>query len=117
MSRVCPVGHPSAAGMRSCPLCGRKYVSEEQVVLPPTKEQVLAEWRARRRAARVAAETALPTETVVPDRTCEEEALDPYPEPRRPVVPLEVAPRLLSVGAAAMFVSAFALGESVMALN
>ncbi|MBW8801369.1 MAG: hypothetical protein JF597_49840 [Streptomyces sp.] len=97
-------------------------MSEEQVVLPPTKEEVLAEWRARRRAARaaeaeVAVETALPTETVIPAARAPEEALDPYPESRRPVVPLEVAPRLLSVGAAAMFVSAFALGESVMALN
>ena len=55
MTLACPVGHPSAEGMKTCPLCGRRYVKEEQVVLPPTKEEVLTEWRARRRAAKAAA--------------------------------------------------------------
>ena len=108
MTRACPVGHPSAEGMTFCPLCGRKYVKESQVVRPPSKEEVLAAWRARKRAARAAAEepAAVPAETVIPAARVSSESMA-----------IEIAPKLLSVGAAAMFVIAFALGESVMAMN
>lgn len=58
--------------MKNCPLCGRKYVDENLVVLPPTKEQVLTEWRARKRAARLAAaEAAIP-----PARASADSAVD-----------------------------------------
>lgn len=124
-TRACPVGHPSAEGMKSCPLCGRKYVKESQVVLPPTKEQVMSEWRTKKRAARAAAAEAAALEA---QETTEEPAIPAARESVEGTVDLtdrvsswaqslEVAPKLLSVGAAAMFVSAFALGESVMALN
>lgn len=129
MSRACPVGHPSAAGMKSCPLCGRKYVDEKQVVLPPTKEQVLSEWRAKKRAARAAAAeaaaqeaTAVATaaETVIPsartsteDHSAEDHDVDLVDRSTTWTQAREVAPKLLSVGAAAVFVSAFALGEGV----
>ena len=137
MSRACPVGHPSAAGMKNCPLCGRKYVDETQVVLPPTKEQVLNDWRARKRAARAAAAeaaaqeataVAAAAETVIPsarasaedhsaeDHSAEDHSAEDHSVEDRSTTwtqTLEVAPKLLSVGAAAMFVSAFALGESV----
>ena len=108
MTRACPVGHPSAEGMTFCPLCGRKYVKEAQVVRPPSKEEVLAAWRAKKRAAKAAAEQPEPVvaETVIP---AARESVD--------AIALEIAPKLLTVGAAAMFVSAFALGESVMAMN
>jgi len=112
--------------MKNCPLCGRKYVKEELVVLPPTKEEVLSQWRARRRAEKAASaaaapavddttESAAPAETVIPAaRTSEESATWTFAALSSPV---EVQAKLLSVGAAAMFVSAFALGESVMALT
>ena len=99
MTRACPVGHPSAEGMTFCPLCGRKYVKESQVVRPPSKEEVLAQWRARKRAARAGVDVPQPVAIAAV-------------APGFPVI----APRLLTTGAAAMFVSAFALGESV-ALN
>ena len=107
MTRACPVGHPSAEGMTVCPLCGRKYVREAQVVRPPTKEEVLAAWRAKKRAAKATGDepVAASAETVIPAA-------------REPVeASIALAPKLLTAGAAAMFVSAFALGESVMALN
>ncbi|MCU1600745.1 MAG: hypothetical protein JWO22_1454 [Frankiales bacterium] len=121
--------------MKCCPLCGRKYVKEELVVLPPTKEEVLTEWRAKRRAAKSAAaalataettETATPAETVIPAARASRddaedagaiEAVSDSESTTWTHAPIELAPKLLSVGAIAMFVSAFALGESVMALN
>jgi hypothetical protein len=93
--------------MTFCPLCGRKYVREALVVRPPTKEEVLAAWRAKKRAAKATGDepVAEPTATVIPAARLSDEGS------------LAVAPKLLTAGAAAMFVSAFALGESVMALN
>ena len=55
MTRACPVGHPSAEGMRHCALCGRAYVAVDQVAPPVSVEQVLADRRVRRRAERAAA--------------------------------------------------------------
>src|SRR4051812_20239919 len=107
MSLACPVGHPSADGMKSCPICGRKYVPADLVVLPPSKDEVLAEWRARRRAAKAAEAAAAGAETIVPAARESEEDLEP---PGRFV---ELAPKLLTVGAAAVFTGAFVLGESV----
>lgn len=99
--------------MTFCPLCGRKYVKEAQVVRPPSKEEVLAAWRAKKRAARVAADQPAADE---PAAACAETVI-PAARESMEAVSLEIAPKLLTVGAAAMFVSAFALGESVMAMN
>ncbi|MFN2539317.1 MAG: hypothetical protein ABR549_14380 [Mycobacteriales bacterium] len=89
------------------------------MTLPPTKEEVLAQWRARKRATRVAAEqgatlteTAIPAARasveVLPDATAAQSGATTWTQ-----TPIEVAPKLLSAGVAAVFVCAFALGESV----
>ena len=118
MTRACPIGHPSAPGMRACPLCGRAYVAADQVVPPPSKDEVLAAWRARRRAERDAAAPAVAEAEppLVPAaRTSPEEGVELRLDEASTTWTrsIEVAPKLLSVGAAAMFVTAFALGEGV----
>ena len=103
--------------MKACPLCGRKYVEADQVVLPPTTEQVLSERRARRRADREAAAAVAAAQTVIPSaRTTDENdgaAVDLTDKGTTWTRTVEVAPKLLSVAAVATFVSAFALGEGV----
>ena len=147
MTRACPVGHPSAEGMKHCALCGRAYVAADQVAPPVSTEQVLAEWRSRRRAARAAALTApladpdaaadptvaddqgstgatglaaaVSARTVLPDRAHrqQDEGADPHQAKDAASGMLSVRARVLSCAAAALFVCAFALGESVMAFN
>lgn len=138
MNRACPVGHPSAADMKHCPLCGRAYVPLDKVTQPLTKAQIMVAVRERRRAARAAAESAveqtgnaqaeagngLTGQTV----SATPAARDVMPDSSEPTPPsghsagggsaaVLVRTRVLSCAAAAVFVSAFALGESVIALH
>jgi hypothetical protein len=98
-------------------------VKAEQVVLPPTKEEALALWRANRRAQKAAArEAAVATAEVpaIPAARESSEALadDVLPEVQSSVtwtlMPETVSPKLFSALSGALFVSAFALGESTM---
>ena len=128
MTLVCPVGHPSSDGARTCPLCGRKYVKEELVVLPPTKEEALALWRAKRRAEKAAAQAhavqeATTATTEAPAIPVARESSEALSDDVLPVIvssvtwslmPETVSPRLFSALSGALFVSAFALGESTM---
>jgi hypothetical protein len=115
--------------MKACPLCGRKYVKAEHVVLPPTKDEVLSKWRADRRAAKAAAAaekeaaaaTAVTEAPAIPAAREHSEAMPdvlPQLETERSTTwtstPIEVAPKLLLGGAAAMFTTAFALGEGAL---
>ena len=100
MTLACPVGHPSDAGHKACPLCGRKYVSQEEVVLPPTKEEALALARAVRRAAKNG-EAVIPAARVAGESTTWTRT--------------EVSTKLATVTLAATFVTALVMSEGVLA--
>jgi hypothetical protein len=137
MTRLCPVGHPSGEGLKHCPLCGRKYVRPEQVVLPPTKEEALAQWRANKRAERAAAQVVadIPVARDSPEQAEQLPALpdsstwtmteaaaeapadapaDAPAEDREPVM-LQLGVKLLTAAGAATFVGGLVIGETTMA--
>lgn len=102
--------------MRHCPLCGRAYVTEDKVVAPPTREQVLALVRERSAAVKAARHAAPDTVAAAEPETPGE----PSPTGWRQRLLASngtgvlVPARVLSAGAAAVFVAAFALGEGVI---